>query len=372
MPRGISSARTSASGEGPCVDAFVLDARVKTDDLRVEARWPALRAQLRDAADPRRARAADAPGRAGRDAQRLLRAAAQCGTRARSRLSRRTTTCSRRASAARSSHRAWPHRRPAPVRPRQPRHDRARDRPAHGPRRRRRPDGVQRAAAHCAQLAPARRRRSPRSFSPRTRASGRLTPGPGGSDHLGGLPRLGRSRAPRRRDGLRLRDRLDRTRPRARLRRSGSTSAKASSRPSTKARIGNDGDQRVERAVRDDVVREVAQPHRRAGAMRADREREQRPRRERAARSSGTLSMHARPADAAELVEDARDEPGAGDQRRALPETTALGRSRVVDEQEQRRCAGQSDESRECALHAATVPCAPRLKRVCQSAWARE
>ena len=36
------------SGEGPCVDAFVLDARVKTDDLLVEPRWPDLRVALRD------------------------------------------------------------------------------------------------------------------------------------------------------------------------------------------------------------------------------------------------------------------------------------------------------------------------------------
>lgn len=36
------------SGEGPCVDAFMLDARVRTDDLWQEARWPELRAALRD------------------------------------------------------------------------------------------------------------------------------------------------------------------------------------------------------------------------------------------------------------------------------------------------------------------------------------
>jgi GAF domain-containing protein len=36
------------SGEGPCVDAFVLDDRVKTDDLLVEPRWPDLRVALRD------------------------------------------------------------------------------------------------------------------------------------------------------------------------------------------------------------------------------------------------------------------------------------------------------------------------------------
>ena len=36
------------AGEGPCVDAFVLDACVMTDDLRPEPRWPELRAALRD------------------------------------------------------------------------------------------------------------------------------------------------------------------------------------------------------------------------------------------------------------------------------------------------------------------------------------
>jgi GAF domain-containing protein len=36
------------SGEGPCVDAFVLDACVKTDDLRLESRWPDLRTALGD------------------------------------------------------------------------------------------------------------------------------------------------------------------------------------------------------------------------------------------------------------------------------------------------------------------------------------
>jgi GAF domain-containing protein len=34
------------SGEGPCVDAFVRDACVKTDDLAAESRWPDLRAAL--------------------------------------------------------------------------------------------------------------------------------------------------------------------------------------------------------------------------------------------------------------------------------------------------------------------------------------
>jgi GAF domain-containing protein len=36
------------AGEGPCVDAFVLDASVMTDDVRHETRWPHLRAALRD------------------------------------------------------------------------------------------------------------------------------------------------------------------------------------------------------------------------------------------------------------------------------------------------------------------------------------
>jgi GAF domain-containing protein len=36
------------AGEGPCVDAFVCDACVKTDDLATESRWPGLRAELGD------------------------------------------------------------------------------------------------------------------------------------------------------------------------------------------------------------------------------------------------------------------------------------------------------------------------------------
>jgi GAF domain-containing protein len=36
------------AGEGPCVDAFVLDRCVKTDDLAAESRWPGLRAALGD------------------------------------------------------------------------------------------------------------------------------------------------------------------------------------------------------------------------------------------------------------------------------------------------------------------------------------
>jgi GAF domain-containing protein len=36
------------AGEGPCVDAFVQDGTVRTDDLAREARWPGLRAQLED------------------------------------------------------------------------------------------------------------------------------------------------------------------------------------------------------------------------------------------------------------------------------------------------------------------------------------
>ena len=49
------------AGEGPCIDAFVRDSRVQTDDLMTESRWPALRGELRDRADPRGARPADAP-----------------------------------------------------------------------------------------------------------------------------------------------------------------------------------------------------------------------------------------------------------------------------------------------------------------------
>jgi GAF domain-containing protein len=36
------------AGEGPCVDAFVGDTAVKTDDLAAESRWPELRAALGD------------------------------------------------------------------------------------------------------------------------------------------------------------------------------------------------------------------------------------------------------------------------------------------------------------------------------------
>jgi GAF domain-containing protein len=36
------------AGEGPCVDAYVLDTCVKTCDLESESRWPALRAALGD------------------------------------------------------------------------------------------------------------------------------------------------------------------------------------------------------------------------------------------------------------------------------------------------------------------------------------
>lgn len=36
------------AGEGPCIDAFVCDAIVRTDDLTGEPRWPGLRARLRD------------------------------------------------------------------------------------------------------------------------------------------------------------------------------------------------------------------------------------------------------------------------------------------------------------------------------------
>jgi GAF domain-containing protein len=36
------------AGEGPCIDAFVCDDCVRTDDLHDEPRWPALRAELSD------------------------------------------------------------------------------------------------------------------------------------------------------------------------------------------------------------------------------------------------------------------------------------------------------------------------------------
>ena len=91
------------SGEGPCVDAFVLDACVKTDDLRDETRWPALR--KRAAATSRSARCSDCPRASARPSARSTSTASTHapGTRARSRRSRPTTACSRRASAERSS-----------------------------------------------------------------------------------------------------------------------------------------------------------------------------------------------------------------------------------------------------------------------------
>jgi GAF domain-containing protein len=36
------------AGEGPCVDAFVLGGQVATEDIAADARWPVLRAELRD------------------------------------------------------------------------------------------------------------------------------------------------------------------------------------------------------------------------------------------------------------------------------------------------------------------------------------
>ena len=47
VARRLERAHVDA-GEGPCVDAFVLDACVKTNDLRNEPRWPALRSELQD------------------------------------------------------------------------------------------------------------------------------------------------------------------------------------------------------------------------------------------------------------------------------------------------------------------------------------
>jgi GAF domain-containing protein len=46
VARKLERAHEHAGG-GPCVDAFVLDTCVKTDDLLVESRWPELRAELR-------------------------------------------------------------------------------------------------------------------------------------------------------------------------------------------------------------------------------------------------------------------------------------------------------------------------------------
>ena len=78
--RAAARARARAGGRGPLrrrVRAATRASRRTTS--RPKPRWPELRAALARPADPRRARAADAPGRAGRHAQPLLRAAAGLG-----------------------------------------------------------------------------------------------------------------------------------------------------------------------------------------------------------------------------------------------------------------------------------------------------
>ena len=237
---------------------------------------------------------------------------------------------------------ARPDRRSAAVRARQPRHDRAGDRAADGARRRRRRRGLQRAAAGGAQLAPARAAPSPRRCSPSTRATRRayeLT--------LDGLGRVG-ARRPAASDGSTRPRRSARTCARSPTR--GSTSANASSRPSMKARIGNDSDQRVSAlSGRTSCTRSLSQtgvPARCAQIASASSVHGRK-----APTSSGQVEAHARPADAAELVEDAGDEAGGGDQRRALPEAAALGRAGVGHEQQQRRGAGEAHEGGECADH---------------------
>jgi ANTAR domain len=47
VARGLEVAH-ELSGEGPCVDAFVCDGIVQTEDLSAEARWPALRELMRE------------------------------------------------------------------------------------------------------------------------------------------------------------------------------------------------------------------------------------------------------------------------------------------------------------------------------------
>ena len=68
----------------------------------------------------------------------------------------------------------------------------------------------------------------------------------------------------------------------------------------------------LESAVREDVVDEIGQQDRRARALRADRERKQRPRTN-AQTKSGTLTRTPGPPDTSELVEEPRDQPGGRD-----------------------------------------------------------
>ena len=123
-----------------------------------------------------------------------------------------------------------------------------------------------------------------------------------------------------------------------------------------KARIGNDSDQRRSalsgRMSRTRSVSEEGVPARCAQMATASSVHGRK-----APSSRGRLSLHARPADSAELVEGPGDEAGRGEQRGALPEPAAVGRSYIGDEQQQRRGAGETDEGRESANHATRRPC---------------
>ena len=128
-----------------------------------------------------------------------------------------------------------------------------------------------------------------------------------------------------------------------------------------KARIGNDSDQRRSAlSGRMSRTRSVSE-ERRARALRADRDGEQRPRQE-GHEQQGQVELDARPADSAELVEGPGDEAGRREQRGALPETAAVGRSYIGDEQQQRRGAREPDERGESANHRPCMPVSPGRK----------
>ena len=159
-------------------------------------------------------------------------------------------------------------------------------------------DGLQRVAPGGAQLAPARERRR-RGGARGARAGSRPTE----PRRAEPARRPARTRGSSRRLDVLCRGDLGLDHGRSPTR--GSTSANASSRPLVNARIGNDSDQRRERAVGQDVAHEVGQ--RRPACPRAARRS-----RGRAASTAGTadeqqgqVERDARPADAAELVEEA-------------------------------------------------------------------
>ena len=119
------------------------------------------------------------------------------------------------------------------------------------------------------------------------------------------------------------------------------------------AREGEDRERRRpahEGAVRQHVAHEIGQRGGGAGALSADRDRQHRPWQE-GADEHGQVDPEAGSANSAQLVEDARDEACRSDQRGALPEAAALGRSGVRDQQQERSSPGETDERRERANH---------------------